>query len=86
MPSYGRAASALVRSLALWAMAVALLSGVCAAQASRGSAQRREVICARYADQAATQAIQAVNGKEVDGRTLNVNEARPREPRGGSRW
>ena len=43
-------------------------------------------------DNAAMQAIQGINGKEVDGRTLNVNEARPREPRGGggggggSRW
>ncbi len=39
-------------------------------------------------DNAAMQAISGVNGKEVDGRTLNVNEARPREPRGGggSRW
>ena len=38
-------------------------------------------------DNAAMQAIQGVNGKEVDGRTLNVNEARPREPRNsGSGW
>lgn len=38
-------------------------------------------------DNAAMTAIQAVNGKEIDGRQLNVNEARPREPRsGGSRW
>jgi len=39
-------------------------------------------------DNAAMQAIDAVNGKEIDGRQLNVNEARPREPRGGggSRW
>ena len=38
-------------------------------------------------DNAAMQAIQGVNGKELDGRELNVNEARPREPRsGGSRW
>ena len=37
-------------------------------------------------DAAAMKAIQAVNGKQVDGRELNVNEARPREPRGGSRW
>ena len=37
-------------------------------------------------DNAAMAAIQAINGQEVDGRTLNVNEARPREPRGGSRW
>ena len=28
-------------------------------------------------------AISALNGKEVGGRTLNVNEARPREDRGG---
>jgi cold-inducible RNA-binding protein len=33
----------------------------------------------------ATAAIQALNGTEVDGRALTVNEARPREerPRGG---
>jgi cold-inducible RNA-binding protein len=31
----------------------------------------------------ATTAINALNGKEVDGRTLTVNEARPREERGG---
>jgi len=38
-------------------------------------------------DNAAMKAIQDVNGKEIDGRTLNVNEARPREPRNsGSRW
>jgi len=40
-------------------------------------------------DSAAMKAIQGVNGKEIDGRALNVNEARPREPRnggGGSRW
>ena len=30
-------------------------------------------------------AINALNGKEVDGRALTVNEARPREDRGGSR-
>jgi cold-inducible RNA-binding protein len=28
-------------------------------------------------------AIEGVNGKELKGRTLNVNEARPREDRGG---
>lgn len=37
-------------------------------------------------DSAALKAIEAVNGKDVDGRALNVNEARPREPRQGSRW
>ena len=43
-------------------------------------------------DQAAA-AIAAMNGKEVGGRSLTVNEAKPREPRsggfgggGGSRW
>ena len=28
-------------------------------------------------------AIEQLNGKEIDGRALNVNEARPREDRGG---
>jgi RNA recognition motif-containing protein len=30
-------------------------------------------------------AISALNGQEQGGRTLTVNEARPREPRGGGR-
>ena len=34
-------------------------------------------------DQEALAAIEAINGKEHDGRTLTVNEARPREDRGG---
>jgi cold-inducible RNA-binding protein len=34
-------------------------------------------------DQGAQSAIDALNGKEVDGRTLTVNKARPREDRGG---
>ena len=29
-------------------------------------------------------AIAALNGREMDGRALNVNEARPKENRGGS--
>ena len=33
----------------------------------------------------AEQAIEAMNGKDLGGRTLNVNEARPREDRGGGR-
>lgn len=33
--------------------------------------------------QACNAAIAALNGKEVDGRALTVNEARPREDRGG---
>jgi cold-inducible RNA-binding protein len=36
-------------------------------------------------DQEADTAIREMNGKEVGGRTLTVNEARPREDRGGSR-
>jgi cold-inducible RNA-binding protein len=34
-------------------------------------------------DQEAQAAISALNGKEVDGRNLTVNEARPREEGGG---
>jgi RNA recognition motif-containing protein len=34
-------------------------------------------------DQEAQAAIAAMNGKEVDGRSLTVNEAKPREDRGG---
>src|SRR2546425_1441100 len=36
-------------------------------------------------DQEAQAAIQALNGKEVDGRSLTVNEAKPRTEGGGSR-
>ena len=37
-------------------------------------------------DQAAVKAVAALNGKEVNGRALNVNEARPKtEGSGGSR-
>ena len=36
-------------------------------------------------DGEAEAAINALNGKESDGRQLTVNEARPREDRGGSR-
>lgn len=35
--------------------------------------------------QAAQSAIAEMNGKDVDGRSLTVNEARPREDRGGGR-
>jgi RNA recognition motif-containing protein len=34
-------------------------------------------------DNAAREATEALNGREQDGRTLTVNEARPRESRGG---
>jgi RNA recognition motif-containing protein len=36
-------------------------------------------------DQEAQAAIAALNGRESNGRALTVNEARPREDRGGSR-
>jgi RNA recognition motif-containing protein len=36
-------------------------------------------------DQEAQAAINALNGKDVDGRALTVNEAKPREDRGGGR-
>jgi cold-inducible RNA-binding protein len=34
-------------------------------------------------DSEAERAIAALNGTELDGRALNINEARPREDRGG---
>ncbi|MEM9083472.1 MAG: RNA-binding protein [Planctomycetota bacterium] len=34
-------------------------------------------------DEEGNKAIEAMNGANLDGRTLNVNEARPREDRGG---
>ena len=36
-------------------------------------------------DEQAQAAIAALNGQDVNGRALTVNEARPREDRGGSR-
>ena len=36
-------------------------------------------------DHEAQAAIQALNGKEVEGRALTVNEAKPREDRSGAR-
>jgi cold-inducible RNA-binding protein len=36
-------------------------------------------------EEASSAAIAALNGQEVDGRTLTVNEARPRASRGDSR-
>jgi RNA recognition motif-containing protein len=36
-------------------------------------------------DEAANAAIAALDGQDVDGRTLKVNEARPRAPRSGGR-
>jgi hypothetical protein len=36
-------------------------------------------------DQEAQNAIAAMSGKEIDGRSLTVNEARPKEDRSGGR-
>ena len=36
-------------------------------------------------DQEARSAIEAVNGREIDGRTVTVNEARPKAERSGGR-
>ena len=36
-------------------------------------------------EEEAQAAIEALNGKEEQGRALTVNEARPRQPRGGGR-
>ena len=33
----------------------------------------------------AERAIQELNGRDLDGRALNINEARPKDDRGGSR-
>ncbi len=37
-------------------------------------------------EDAASAAIQALNGADLDGRSLKVNEARPRESRPPQRW
>ena len=39
--------------------------------------------CEMPNDEEGDQAIEALNGAELGGRRLNVNEARPRAPRGG---
>ncbi len=64
--------------------------------AAHGNVQSAEIISDREtgrskgfgfvemgSDEEAAAAIEAVNGKEVDGRSLTVNEAKPREPRSG---
>ena len=66
--------------------------------AAHGSVQSAQVIMDRDtgrskgfgfvemgSDAEAQAAIQALNGKDVGGRSLTVNEARPREERGGGR-
>ncbi len=52
----------------------------------RDTGQSRGFCFVEVADDAAAErAIGELNGQDVDGRTLNVNEARPREDRGPRR-
>lgn len=52
----------------------------------RDTGQSRGFCFVEVADDAsAERAISELNGRDLDGRTLNVNEARPREERGGGR-
>ncbi|RMG10068.1 MAG: RNA-binding protein [Planctomycetota bacterium] len=71
---------------------------------SYGEVSRATIICDRDTgrprgfgfvempnDQAGDKAIEALNGSDLGGRNLTVNEARPRQPRqrrggGGGRW
>lgn len=49
----------------------------------RDTGRPRGFAFVEMSDDAARKAIAGLANKEVDGRTLNVNEARPRENRGG---
>lgn len=51
----------------------------------RDSGRFRGFCFVEMEDSAANVAINALNDTDMDGRTLRVNEARPREERGGSR-
>ena len=64
-----------------------------------GSVASADVIMDRYSgrskgfgfvemasDEDAEKAISMFDGKEIEGRTVKVNEARPRQPRGGDRY
>ncbi len=62
----------------------------CALPTDRDTGRPRGFGFVEMDDSNASQAIGALNGTEFGGRTLTVNEARPREPRGGggggNRW
>ncbi len=51
----------------------------------RDSGRFRGFCFVEMEESAANAAIKALNDTEMDGRTLRVNEARPREDRGGGR-
>jgi len=55
----------------------------CALPTDRDTGRPRGFGFVEMDDSNASQAIGALNGTEFGGRTLTVNEARPREPRGG---
>ncbi len=72
--------------------------GLRAAFAAHGEVSSARVITDRFTGESrgfgfvempdeteAKAAIQAMNGQDLDGRSLNVNEARPKEDRGGDR-
>ena len=53
----------------------------------RGTGRPRGFAFVEMSDRAAAQAaIRGVNGTDLGGRTLNVNEARPKTQGGGRRW
>jgi RNA recognition motif-containing protein len=55
----------------------------CAIVNDRDTGRPRGFAFVTMDDDGAKQAIEALNGNEFEGRTLNINEARPRENRGG---
>ena len=55
----------------------------CALPTDRETGRPRGFGFVEMADDDAKKAIQALDGKDLGGRSLRVNEAQPREPRGG---
>ena len=62
----------------------------CALPTDRETGRPRGFGFVEMSNEYATKAIQELDGQDFGGRTLRVNEARPREPRGGGggggRW
>ena len=55
----------------------------CTVLTDRDTGRSRGFGFVEMSDEEATAAIQALDGTDLDGRSLRVNEARPREERGG---
>lgn len=55
----------------------------CALPTDRETGRPRGFGFVEMSNEDATKAIQGLDGQDFGGRTLRVNEARPREPRGG---